>query len=305
MRQLPGYSVMYFVLWLIAVLIFLSSVYQIAIVPKLEPIVDTSTLIYHCYWKGSFNDHHLLSLLSLINTQPCSTGCIYLWTRPIYQIKCQSFIEDNNLSDFVTVHVFDEDVQARGTILAGSSILYANRGITEESDKVRLLVLHNYGGLYFDLDVLFIKNMSELYTRPFVYQWSFKDYANTAIMFLGEKQSVQSRKLMKRVIEVDSFHPQLVFTLKACKEIGVTVLAPELFDPLWIDFDSGLPSIMGMTTYADFFEHREDHDNIHLDYVFPNSYTHHWHNCWDKPIKNSSIAGMFLIHHMHIFNTAY
>ena len=305
MQKLPGCSIIYAVLWTAIILILICYVCQITIAPRLRSGVDTSTMIYHCYWKGDLTDHHLLSMLSLINTQQCSKGCIYLWTRPLYVMGCQAFVNDHNIGEYVMVRVFKEDEQAADTILQGSSILYAKRGITEESDKVRLLVLHKYGGLYFDLDVLFIRDMATLYNGPFVYQWSDKDYANTAIMYLGNKYSKESKELMKRVIKVDSFHPEKVFTLRACNSIGITVYSPELFDPLWVDFDNGESSLMGMTNYRDFFQPRKDHETINIAHVFPNSYTHHWHNCWDSIIHSDSIAGMFLEHHLQLYHNIY
>jgi mannosyltransferase OCH1-like enzyme len=58
------------------------------------------------------------------------------------------------------------------------------------SDLVRFIVLRKYGGIYTDLDNIFIKEMSPLCGSSFVYYWSDAQspsdsnvaLANTAVM---------------------------------------------------------------------------------------------------------------------------
>jgi hypothetical protein len=57
------------------------------------------------------------------------------------------------------------------------------------SDVVRLLVLYRYGGVYVDLDTLFIRDLSPLlHVAPFAYSWGCEDdLVNTAVFALGAR----------------------------------------------------------------------------------------------------------------------
>lgn len=58
------------------------------------------------------------------------------------------------------------------------------------ADAFRLLITYKYGGLYFDLDVLFLKDFSDLLENSFCYQWEKQPYANTAVLFLKDKDII-------------------------------------------------------------------------------------------------------------------
>jgi mannosyltransferase OCH1-like enzyme len=52
-------------------------------------------------------------------------------------------------------------------------------------DLLRIVVLYKYGGLYFDLDSLLLRDLTPLFNQDFVYQWPCieQDATNGAFMF--------------------------------------------------------------------------------------------------------------------------
>ena len=67
-----------------------------------------------------------------------------------------------------------------------------------DSDLFRLLVLHNYGGVYFDADVILLRDLAPLLSREWLYQWgSSCNYANGALANIHKKSELSYRFLRK------------------------------------------------------------------------------------------------------------
>ena len=113
------------------------------------------------------------------------------------------------------------------------------------SDAVRFVVLHIYGGAYFDMDVVMLRDM-----RPFLIgeQHSFAerwgghpnpgDY-NTAIMSLSANSTMSSYLLRGAVRMGLNFHPRIVgvMAVKDRRNHEFHMLETAAFDPIWTDFD--------------------------------------------------------------------
>jgi hypothetical protein len=52
-------------------------------------------------------------------------------------------------------------------------------------DLMRTVALYKYGGLYVDLDVLFVRSFEPLLGEDFVYQWSCHAYWQNAAVILS------------------------------------------------------------------------------------------------------------------------
>src|SRR5690606_20788826 len=59
------------------------------------------------------------------------------------------------------------------------------RKLTFKSDKIRCFLLLIYGGIWFDLDIFFLRSFSPLFAnygnKIFAYRWQYEDYPNNAI----------------------------------------------------------------------------------------------------------------------------
>ncbi|TVY90935.1 hypothetical protein LAWI1_G004409, partial [Lachnellula willkommii] len=115
------------------------------------------------------------------------------------------------------------------------------------SDAVRFVVLHIYGGAYFDMDVVMLRDMRPLLIgdeHSFAERWgghpSPGDY-NTAIMSLSANSSLSSYLLRGGVRMGLNFHPRVigVMTVKDHRNQEFHMLETAAFDPIWTEFNWG------------------------------------------------------------------
>ncbi|KAH6679650.1 snoRNA binding protein-like protein [Halenospora varia] len=113
------------------------------------------------------------------------------------------------------------------------------------SDAVRFVVLHIYGGAYFDMDVVMLRDMRPLLIgdeHSFAERWgghpSPGDY-NTAIMSLTANSSLSSYLLRGGVRMGLNFHPRVVgvMAVKDRRNQEFQMLETAIFDPIWTEFD--------------------------------------------------------------------
>jgi hypothetical protein len=115
------------------------------------------------------------------------------------------------------------------------------------SDAVRFVVLHIYGGAYFDMDVIMLRDMRPLLIgdeHSFAERWgghpSPGDY-NTAIMSLSANSSLSSYLLRGGVRMGLNFHPRVigVMAVKDRRNHEFHMLETAAFDPIWTEFNWG------------------------------------------------------------------
>ncbi len=113
------------------------------------------------------------------------------------------------------------------------------------SDAVRFVVLHLYGGAYFDMDVVMLRDMRPLLIgneHSFAERWgghpSPGDY-NTAIMSLTANSSLSSYLLRGGVRMGLNFHPRVigVMAVKDKRNQEFQMLETAAFDPIWTEFN--------------------------------------------------------------------
>ncbi|KAF2139428.1 uncharacterized protein K452DRAFT_232589 [Aplosporella prunicola CBS 121167] len=113
------------------------------------------------------------------------------------------------------------------------------------SDAMRFVVLHLYGGLYFDMDVLMLRDMRPLAIpkdHAFAERWAAHahpgDY-NTAIMSLSANSSLSSYLLRGGVRMGLNFHPRVIGRMawKDGRDQEFLMLETAAFDPIWTEFN--------------------------------------------------------------------
>lgn len=113
------------------------------------------------------------------------------------------------------------------------------------SDAMRFVVLHLHGGLYFDMDVLMLRDMRPL-ALPKEHNWAERwaahphpgDY-NTAIMSLSANTSLSSYFLRGGVRMGLNFHPRIIGRMawKDGRDQEFLMLETAAFDPIWTEFN--------------------------------------------------------------------
>ncbi|RMZ68369.1 snorna binding [Pyrenophora seminiperda CCB06] len=113
------------------------------------------------------------------------------------------------------------------------------------SDAVRFIVLHIYGGAYFDMDVLMLRDMRPLLLpkeHAFAERWAAHphpgDY-NTAIMSLSANSSLSSYLLYGGIRMGVNFHPRVLGRMawKDGRDQEFKMFETAAFDPIWTEFN--------------------------------------------------------------------
>jgi hypothetical protein len=175
------------------------------------------------------------------------------------------------------------------------------------SDFVRFFVLFLMGGIYFDADVLLIRDMWPLWGLDFSYRWSYLKRYNTAV--LGLKPGSQACHLISTSAVATAekfakagkspffgFHPHMITKiLDAHSQRGrggetpggaegrllVHMLPSPLFDPLWLHVDKydNSGTRYPYQTFGGFFE-EQGASVADVPTFFEGAFTYHWHNFW-------------------------
>lgn len=241
-------------------------------------------LLYHCHWAGELTRHHELSLRSLVATQSPPFE-VWLWMAPEDMARNRGF----SAPPCVRLREYVAEVEAEGTACAGLAGLLRPARPVDVSNCLRSLVTWRYGGVYFDLDVLFLRDLRPLCRAEFVYQWSDRMYGNSAVMHF-RRGSTNGAALLEHGAHVRTFWPRQLLDFGSLAGVvqDLHVLPSIAFDPLWIARDRRQRVNDYCNTFEDFFTAPAA---VGLDEFFPGAYAYHWHNQWTTPILPGTLAG--------------
>jgi hypothetical protein len=266
---------------------------------------SANPILFHCYWSGPLTHHHELSLKSLLVTQSPPFE-VWLWMPPESLDLNRSVIDAWSNTPAVKFRAYVPEEEGRGTIFEGhidllrdeapTSRFEADQQISQRKQKpravadgLRLLVLGNYGGVYFDLDTLFLKDLRPLCSAEFCYQWSNHSYANNAVSHFNAG-SPALNALAERALSMGVCHPAAILAFSELGDLGpdIMVLPSFTFDPVWIAHDTRVPINDYCNSINAFFMAERP---VNLASFFPAAYAYHWHNRWKLPFKPGTIVG--------------
>ena len=174
---------------------------QLADVKLHEDIVYNDPVIFHCYWNKEIGRNQLFSILSCYLTNVKDTNNkIILWqdfdietqvNNPIYLL----------LRRYCEVKYYDNSVERVGTALENFEIESEYLKIPSfYSDYVRLSLLSRYGGLWFDLDMIFFRKLDYLFEKydNFVTTWATSPHPN-GVPFWSRNKKVIDDLIVKLI----------------------------------------------------------------------------------------------------------
>jgi hypothetical protein len=233
---------------------------------------------FFSYWIGNnLNEKHLLSLKSFFVTQNLSNCTLHLYsTTDVSNHPVIAFFKEK-----IKTHIFDPIKEIEETPLDRSflgPILRHELNPALESDFFRLVLLYKYGGVYFDLDILFLRDLAPLLQYEFEYQWGTElDMINGAVMRL-KKESPIAREHIEQLKSTPAKYGSL------CWANNLYCKVKEKFDDLII-----FPSTFFNTEWQcgisseTFFKKCQ-----YSDTMFEGAFTWHWHNKWNLNFEEGS-----------------
>lgn len=236
-------------------------------------------VIFHCYWNGELNEKHLISIEScyLTNIKKHKNYKIILWVEN--EVNNFFFSE---VSRYCEIRKFNLRKEIEKTFLRKVPLRF-NKQLAFYSDVVRKILLYKYGGCWFDLDVLFLKDFSKLFQKfkdsICVYRWGGESYPNGAIYFSLQPYNPDFEKNILFIVQRHKGWGFQEALLTFDLPLKMTVLPCEWFDMGWINNNL-------IFNWNSFFSSTDR--KINLPEFAENSFAFHWHNKWSWPIQENS-----------------
>ena len=219
-------------------------------------------------------------------------------------------IEDNPLiqpyKKYLDMRVWNPVLEADDTILEGryDILLAKDHKHYLQSDLLRIIVLHKYGGVWADMDIIFLRDFVPLLGQEYMYMWgSETDFARMgacATVLSLNKGSEFSLELMKQV----STTPPIPATCCWGKDMFAPlygrykypVLPSAFFNTEWC-INIKYPGY-GDELQKSWFENaprpkNDTREGASDNYLFKEAFTWHWHNDTNKKIEDIEKGSKF------------
>jgi Glycosyltransferase sugar-binding region containing DXD motif len=245
--------------------------------PDASPPAATT---FHMFWRQRvggiwrtvrpFGRKQALPLKAFFATQDQARCSLMLWSDE--DLSTNPWIRP--FAERLTFRTYRPEVEVRDTPLEPLPAIYRQRDrrVWRDGDLFRALVLHNYGGVYVDMDMVLLRSIGALLNQEFVYQWQdFDGVYNGALMHL-RKASGFARELLVGMTEIppgESNWGRLNFRRAFDRGFAITVFPAPFFNTEW---------------QADLhFEPFKKTPNSSA--LYDGAFAWHWHNRWNEPIQ--------------------
>lgn len=266
--------------------------YSLPIEKSLEfasTLIDTSysekeKIKFHFYWHigNQFERKQILSIKSFLATQNLKKCEIYLWSNQ--DLTSNQYVKP--YLNFINFKIYNPNVECTNTILekcdnilnATDSKCYLN------GDLFRILILHNYGGVYVDMDMVLLRDLLPLLPHEFMYKWGCLPYdygINGAIMRLFKKSKL-SLDLLNELKHSEIIPNTLVWNNKLYSKV-------RQYNKNWLV----LPSAFFNSEWQDDLNFKWTTDewnafDSHSFKLYEGAFSWHWHNRWNDFINPNS-----------------
>lgn len=238
----------------------------------------------HFYWRvpREFERKQVLPIKSAIvnNKNNCN---IYLWSN----MDLSNNVYVKSLLPYIKLKIWNPIREIEDSFLKENISFFKEHKIDDDKcylggDLFRLLCLYKYGGIYIDMDMVVLRDLSPLFPYNFLYQWGSSGATNSdpylemngAIMsFFAENKNL--RHILQTLIKT---HPtQNSFCWG--KELYARTRGTNtfVFPCAWFNTEWG-PGIP-----LEGFKKSQQSNNL-----YDGAFTWHWHNRWDHEIEQGS-----------------
>jgi hypothetical protein len=234
---------------------------------------------FNCFWRvpKDFGRKQLAVIKSILVNHNINDIQINLYSN----VDLSNNIHLKGVLPYINLKIWDPVKESKDTILENDATLdglYDSR-CWIEGDLFRLLILHNYGGFYLDMDLLVLRDLSPLNNLEFLYQWGTSGFSefepkitmNGAIMRLN-KRSDLSKEFLLRVKQTPPYKDSTCWGNTLYSKITDNDLL--VLPGIWFNSEWGFEG-----TENDPFKRKEKIE------LFDGAFTWHWHNKWDDSVE--------------------
>jgi hypothetical protein len=239
---------------------------------------------FHSYWYvgKEFGEKQTLLIKSYLSTQNLKNTEFILWCN-------QDLSENEYIKEylkFITFKKYDPFDEAKGTPIENMNHILEPNDVRNwpGGDLFRLLILHNYGGIYLDMDMVMLRDFSPLFNQEFMYKWGCKDEydfggINGACMGIFRKSKL-SYDLLNTLIHHtpgDTSWSTELYTHVRQTNDDWTIFPSAFFNSEWHD-----------DVERNWGSHERNAFNDHSFKMYDGAFSWHWHNRWDDQIHPNS-----------------
>ncbi|CAH1758333.1 12037_t:CDS:1 [Entrophospora sp. SA101] len=254
---------------------------------RLLPGQPREHVVFHSYWRidlKEIGEKQIATLRSFFATQDNNYSSLILWSNGNLSNDkgLEPFFE--KYPDRFSTRLYEVEKESSGTPIENSQYINIKDDLAYlDGDLVRLLVLYKYGGVWFDMDSLFIRDFSPLVEHEWVGQWDC--FIPDGFPFNGA--FMRFRKNSPYVCEMlseihngpqpgkNSFNWGSYLYLKIYRRLIQNGKQPFKIIP-WCFTDSHVcrPSNSMPSAF-------EENDGFNKDRLLQ-TFAYHWHNQWEK-----------------------
>jgi len=228
-------------------------------------------------------DKELESVKSFLATQNLDHTRLILWSD--YEIYDNRLLQP--YKHLITFKVYNAREEAKGTLLEDHPI-WINSDISDtkhymKSGILRFLVTHKYGGVWADMDMVFLRDFKPILDQEWAYMWGgetdFKNFGPCAAMMNFKKQSQHSKICLEEIcttpIHKDSTILDHMLLAKVYSRQPFSVFPSTFFNTEWLisKTDPDFRSLVG---------HGFNKVETERDILFLDAFAWHWHNSSNK-----------------------
>lgn len=220
-----------------------------------------------------FGRKQALPVKAFLATQDLSACSLVLWSDR--DLSSNEWLRP--FLPLITLRLYDPATEVRGTPLEAHPKLYGQRDSRayRDGDLFRVLVLHNYGGVYTDMDTVLLRSLGVFLDQEFVYQWQhFDDMYAPAVMRL-RRGSEFAQELLRGIVEI----PPGKYNwgrenVKRAIRLGrpIAVFPSPFFNTEW-QAEPGFKPFRAAPSGVNFYD---------------GAFAWHWHNRWEAEVEPGS-----------------
>lgn len=272
------------------------------------------SIIFHTFWHSvsAFRDEDILSLKSFWLTNGQSNGKslsnrpIVLWTtdkregvvnesetlenekeqNALKEVRKYAVIKnlDERQLEATYLDAISRDSRSRALV---NLRRYRTRYLSRKANLYRLLLLYQFGGVWFDIDIVSLRNFDPLFHRfpkDFAaYSWERSGYPNNAFMFSVLPRNPRVHYVLEYMATRRKGYGFQTSELTYDHKVPLTVLPCSWFDTDWV-----------MGKFEERWARFWRPGSLNVTTFYRGAFTYHWHNrasCGKAGLCNISAGG--------------
>jgi hypothetical protein len=241
---------------------------------------------FHVYTEFR-NPKELMVLKSYLATQNLDKTKLIIWSD--YDISDHPEVQAYKNLECLDFRIYDPYEEAKGTPVEGVGQLAANdTKYYLKSDFLRILAGYKYGGVWIDMDIVFLRDFKPILDQEYMYQWGGEtDFASEgacATVLSLFRESEFAKELLAEVMKMPVIPDS-------------TIWGKDMFAQLWRRYPKFtiFPATFFNTEWLISKVSAEERDAVkwgwfenkvqNPDHLFLEAFAWHWHNSSNKNKK--------------------